>query len=242
MYALFSSIVRKWLGLITVLIVFACTSPRKTTGDPTLNQSRVKGNRYTTGPKYATSYTPKNKAKSNDRFLDALESGSESKHPAKSTGASASLSVKGTETPTGTVKPAPVVEEAGITGRLVSEADKLLGVKYRYAGDSPGRGFDCSGFTCYVFRKADVHLPRTSTDQSRLGKRKKFEQAEVGDLVFFGTGSRVTHVAVVVARTRDTMKIAHSTSSSGVRYDEVFSSRYWNSRKLWAVDHRSLID
>jgi len=128
-----------------------------------------------------------------------------------------------------------------VPGLLINESKKLLGVKYRYAGDSPSRGFDCSGLTGYLYAKANIKLPRTSTEQSRIGKRKKFEQADVGDLVFFGTGSRVTHVGIVVERAGRSMTIVHSTSSKGVRYDEVYSSAYWSSRKLWAVDYQSLI-
>jgi len=127
-----------------------------------------------------------------------------------------------------------------LTSNLVREADKVIGVKYRYGGTSPSRGFDCSGFTSYVYDKMNIAIPRTSTDQSRAGKRIRFKDAGVGDLVFFGTGSRVTHVGIVVARTSKRMEVVHSTSSSGVRRDEIFGSKYWSSRALWAVDFKSL--
>lgn len=127
-----------------------------------------------------------------------------------------------------------------LTSNLIEQADKLIGVSYRYGGTSPSRGFDCSGFTSYVFDKMDIDIPRTSTDQSRAGKRKNFKDADVGDLVFFGTGSRVTHVGIVVAKSKNRMEVIHSTSSSGVRIDEIFGSQYWNSRTLWAIDFDSL--
>jgi cell wall-associated NlpC family hydrolase len=131
-------------------------------------------------------------------------------------------------------------ESTRLTGNLIREANKLIGVDYRYGGTSPSRGFDCSGFTSYVFGKLNIEIPRTSTDQSRAGKRKKIKDADVGDLVFFGTGNRITHVGIAVARTRDRLEIIHSTSSSGVRRDEIFGSPYWNSRVLWAIDLNSL--
>ncbi len=127
-----------------------------------------------------------------------------------------------------------------LTTDLIAQADKLIGTDYRYGGTSPSRGFDCSGFTSYVFNKMEIDIPRTSTDQSRTGKRKNFKDADVGDLVFFGTGNRVSHVGIVVSKAKNRMEVIHSTSSSGVRRDEIFGSEYWSSRTLWAVDFYSL--
>lgn len=119
---------------------------------------------------------------------------------------------------------------------VVAEASSLVGAKYRYGGDSPSRGFDCSGFTSYVWSRFNVNLPRSSSDQARLGRKKPLRDATEGDLIFFGTGTRVTHVGIVVAHDRSRLEIVHSTSGDGVRLDEVYSSRYWSSRVLWAVD------
>ena len=134
--------------------------------------------------------------------------------------------------------PNPVTATAplAMADRLVLEAEQLVGVRYQYAGNSPSRGFDCSGLTCYVFEKQGIDLPRTSTDQSKLGTQIPFDKAEVGDLVFFGTGKRVTHVALVVGRGRRSMEVVHSTSSKGVIREEILGSPYWSSRKLWAVN------
>lgn len=118
---------------------------------------------------------------------------------------------------------------------IVGMAESLVGARYRYGGNSPERGFDCSGLTCYVYSNMGIVLPRTSSDQSRFGKRKKLNETEPGDLVFFGTGSRVTHVGIVVDRTASAIYMVHSSSSGGVRRDEILSSTYWNSRVLWAV-------
>jgi probable lipoprotein NlpC len=119
---------------------------------------------------------------------------------------------------------------------VVEEASGLIGVKYRYGGNTPSRGFDCSGFTSYVWSRFDVSLPRSSSDQARLGRRKSIRNAEEGDLIFFGTGTRVTHVGIVVDHRKSRLEVIHSTSSHGVRIDEVYSSHYWSSRALWAVD------
>lgn len=224
--------VKKWFGLALLLTLVACNAPKNAQGDHTLNKSRVSRSHVASSGSGSGSKR-KESGGGKESFLDAVEtkggkSSSDHLEARRSESSSADRAAS---------KSSAASRTADI---IVFESEKLLGVKYRYAGDSPSRGFDCSGFTSYLFGKARINLPRTSTEQSRIGKRKKFDQAEVGDLVFFGTGSRVTHVAVVVARTRDSMQIVHSTSSNGVRYDEVFSSRYWNSRKLWAVDLDSL--
>lgn len=227
-------LVKKMLPLALVIALVACNTPKKTQGDHTLNTSRVSRSRVASSGS-SSGQARNSRKKDNVRFLDALEapgsmSSDENSEARRSESSSRNRA---------TVKSSVAARPADI---IVVESEKLLGLKYRYAGDSPSRGFDCSGLTSYLFEKARINLPRTSTEQSRIGRRKKFDQAEVGDLVFFGTGNRVTHVAVVVARSRSTMKIVHSTSSNGVRYDEVFSSKYWNSRKLWAVDLDSLTE
>lgn len=130
------------------------------------------------------------------------------------------------------VKPLPNTARTS----LVDYAESLVGSRYKYGGNSPREGFDCSGFTCYVMRNADIVLPRTSTDQSRIGRRKQVEDADPGDLIFFGHGSRVTHVAIVVRNTRGKLEVVHSTSSRGVVRDEIHGSEYWRKRTLWAVD------
>lgn len=119
---------------------------------------------------------------------------------------------------------------------LVDFAESLIGVGYRYGGDSPARGFDCSGFTCYVMRQAQIQLPRTSHEQARLGRKKEVTRVRPGDLIFFGHGNRVTHVAIVLSRDRNRIDVVHSTSSRGVVRDNILGSDYWRNRTLWAVD------
>ncbi|MDX1408966.1 MAG: C40 family peptidase, partial [Saprospiraceae bacterium] len=102
--------------------------------------------------------------------------------------------------------------------------------------DAPSRGFDCSGFTCYVMRSANISLPRTSHEQAKLGQKKRVSEVETGDLIFFGHGSRVTHVAIVLGRGRNRIDVVHSTSSRGVVRDNILGSEYWRNRTLWAID------
>ena len=64
----------------------------------------------------------------------------------------------------------------------------LIGIPYRWGGNTPETGMDCSAFIRYVFKKSmGIDLPRTSAEISRLGKRIHISQLEPGDLIFFNT-------------------------------------------------------
>jgi cell wall-associated NlpC family hydrolase len=81
---------------------------------------------------------------------------------------------------------------------VVSSAKKYLGVPYVYGGTTPS-GFDCSGFTRYVFKEAlGMSLPRTAQEQSSLGTKVSLNNLQVGDLLFWGGTSSVYHVGIYV--------------------------------------------
>jgi peptidoglycan DL-endopeptidase CwlO len=79
--------------------------------------------------------------------------------------------------------------------RVLREAAKLKGTPYRYGGTTP-RGFDCSGYTGYVYKKAGKSLPRTSRAQYSVTKHISRSAAKPGDLVFFKSGGSVYHVGI----------------------------------------------
>jgi cell wall-associated NlpC family hydrolase len=114
---------------------------------------------------------------------------------------------------------------------LIGTAEEYIGVPYRYGGTSPNSGFDCSGFTQYVFAKQGVHLPRTSYQQAEVGQSisPDWNAVAPGDLVMFEENGRIGHVAIYAGRNR----IIHSSSSGGgVRYDDLSTKR-----GQWFVDH-----
>ena len=77
-----------------------------------------------------------------------------------------------------------------------TEADAQLGVPYSYGGTTPS-GFDCSGFTRWVFSHAlGRELPRTAAEQSALGVGVSLDELVPGDLLFWGSGSGVYHVGI----------------------------------------------
>jgi cell wall-associated NlpC family hydrolase len=79
---------------------------------------------------------------------------------------------------------------------VLREAAKLKGTPYRYGGTTP-RGFDCSGYTGYVYKKAGKKLPRTSRQQYSATKHISRKAAKPGDLIFFRNGGGgVYHVGI----------------------------------------------
>lgn len=79
--------------------------------------------------------------------------------------------------------------------RVISAASKFKGTPYRYGGTTP-RGFDCSGYTRYVYGKLHKKLPRTSQQQFKRAHRVTHPQ--IGDLIFYhhGRGGPVYHVGI----------------------------------------------
>ena len=122
--------------------------------------------------------------------------------------------------------------------QVIDYAYRLEGIPFYNAGDTPDEGFDCSGFTCYVYKQANVQLPRVSAMQAGQGVRKELWEVEPGDLVFFRKPdtNRVFHVAVVVANELDGIKVIHSTTSKGVQVDNISTSSYWKQFPMEARD------
>ena len=113
---------------------------------------------------------------------------------------------------------------------LVGTALSLRGAPYRNGGSDPG-GFDCSGFTQYVFAKYGVVLPREVRDQFQQGKSVKDEELSAGDLLFFTTvAPGPTHVGIAIGGDQ----FVHAPSSTGVVRVEHLSSSYWSPRYLGA--------
>ena len=120
---------------------------------------------------------------------------------------------------------------------IEQRARSQVGALYRSGGTSPG-GFDCSGFTRWVYAGHGANLPHSSAAQFDLAGRKGYQRVwnrqnlERGDLVFFRTTSaQVGHVGIYLANGR----FISSTTSSGVRVDSVYDSYYWGSRWVGAT-------
>jgi cell wall-associated NlpC family hydrolase len=115
-------------------------------------------------------------------------------------------------------------------------AQNFTGVRYLYAGGSTRTGFDCSGFTSYIFKEFGLKASPSSNTQSSEGVAVPLEEALPGDLIFFGRGNHIQHVAMVVENTPDGIICVHCTSSRGVVVENVSTSKYWKSKILFARD------
>jgi cell wall-associated NlpC family hydrolase len=108
---------------------------------------------------------------------------------------------------------------------VLATANRYVGTRYRYGGDSPVTGFDCSGFVQYVYGKNGIDLPRTSRQQASAGHAVALGLAALrpGDLLLFASsGNRIDHVAIYVGDNR----IVHSSSGAGaVVTDDLTSPR-----------------
>lgn len=125
--------------------------------------------------------------------------------------------------------PAPAGSREPDWYALVGTALDLRGVRYRDGG-ADREGFDCSGFTQYVFARHGVALPRAVREQYRIG-RDVGEDLAPGDLLFFTTaGPGASHVAISVGGD----EFVHAPSSTGVVRVEHLSARYWAQRFLGA--------
>jgi cell wall-associated NlpC family hydrolase len=108
---------------------------------------------------------------------------------------------------------------------LTSYARSLVGIPYKYGGNSPGSGFDCSGFVGHVFRHTlGINLPRSSEEISHLGQAISTGNLRAGDLVFFNTLQRkFSHVGIYLGSDR----FIHAPSSSGSVRTENMREAYW---------------
>ncbi|MEJ2101140.1 MAG: NlpC/P60 family protein [Desulfobacterales bacterium] len=87
---------------------------------------------------------------------------------------------------------------ARLREEILKTARQYIGVPYRWGGESPQTGFDCSGLTMVVYRINGLDLPRSSGQQWKAGKLINRRQLKKGDLVFFATSAsrRVSHVGI----------------------------------------------
>lgn len=106
---------------------------------------------------------------------------------------------------------------------IVNYAYNFLGIRYVWGGNTPSTGFDCSGFTKYVYAHFGVNLPRVSREQAQVGTYKSVAERQPGDLLYFGSGGRVTHVGIYIGNNQ----MIHAPRPG--RSVEITTLRYYNN-------------
>ena len=129
------------------------------------------------------------------------------------------------------------VADTAAANTVLMRALGLVGTPYRYGGNSPQGGFDCSGLVQFVFRdSAGVRLPRSTRELAAI-EAPEIERGDLrpGDLVFFHPGGGATsHIGIYVGEGR----FVHAPSTGGTVRLDLLDSAYW--RAAWAGGRRVL--
>jgi len=115
--------------------------------------------------------------------------------------------------------------------KLLGIAKEEIGVPYVWGGTT-SEGFDCSGFTSYVYSKADVRVARTAKDQYESCKKIDREELRTGDLIFYNNGgeSAISHVGIAIVNSDGSLDMIHASSSKGIEITNVSTSSYWQKK------------
>jgi cell wall-associated NlpC family hydrolase len=124
--------------------------------------------------------------------------------------------------------PEPAPPPRAERSEALLQALLALGVDYRYGGNTPATGFDCSGLVAHVYQQAwDVRLPRNTQGQSKAGVPVELAALEAGDLVFYNTLNRpYSHVGIYLGDGR----FVHAPKSGARVRVESMKSAYWTQR------------
>ncbi|OMP66612.1 C40 family peptidase [Domibacillus epiphyticus] len=118
-------------------------------------------------------------------------------------------------------------EAASVGESIVAYGKKFMGVPYVFGGTTP-RGFDCSGFTQYIYRNAaDISLPRTAEQQYKVGTSVSKSNLQPGDLIFYANTYKpgISHVGVYAGGNM----VLNATSSKGIALVSMNDS-YWGPK------------
>ena len=116
---------------------------------------------------------------------------------------------------------------------IANFAMTFVGYSYVYGGASPSSGFDCSGLVYYCYGQFGYKLNRVADDQMDNGTAVSYDNLQVGDLVFFGSGSYANHVGIYIG----SGNFVHAANpSSGVRVSSLnetyYANRYIGARRI----------
>lgn len=109
---------------------------------------------------------------------------------------------------------------------IISTAKKYIGVRYR-SGGTTANGFDCSGFTQFVFNQHNISIPRDTSKQATVGTQLSKAELQIGDLIIFKNTYKKgpSHAGIYVGNGQ----FIHASTSRGVRIDHM-DDNYWGGR------------
>lgn len=115
-------------------------------------------------------------------------------------------------------------------GQAVLEiAKQYLGLPYRYGGNSPSTGFDCSGFVKYVYAQLGVNLNRVAADQMLNGIWVDPSALEIGDIIgFYNSSGYISHVGIYAG---NGMMIHSPQTGDVIKYESIVSGTYGSRAK-----------
>jgi len=111
--------------------------------------------------------------------------------------------------------------------RMINIARTTIGVPYKWGGNNPQRGFDCSGLMSYVHKNAlGLKIPRTAAQQRNNSRTINYAQLQPGDMLFFKTGKKTNHVGIYIGN----RKFIHAPSGGKRVKVASMDSSYWHKR------------
>ena len=113
-----------------------------------------------------------------------------------------------------------------VRSRMVSLIKSTLGIPYKWGGDNPQRGFDCSGLMRYVHKNAGINIPRTAAQQRDNSQTIDYKQLQPGDMLFFKINRKTNHVGMYIGD----RKFIHAPSSGKTVTVASMDSSYWYKR------------
>lgn len=127
------------------------------------------------------------------------------------------------------VAPYTLEDSSGTREQVVRAALAMVGRRYRFGGNSPEQGFDCSGLAAYVFAQVGISLPRSSHEQWQHARPLSLESARPGDVLFYRirpSDPQITHIAIYLGDNR----AVHAPSSGKRVLVTPIDTPYWQRR------------
>lgn len=138
------------------------------------------------------------------------------------------------------INTAPVIRPSSIqksptsakAAAVIRTARALMGARYKWGGESPSTGFDCSGLVWFVYRQHGITLPRVSWQQFAAGRAISYSDMRPGDLVFHKVdkGSKSLHVGIIT----DRGTFIHAPSSGKRVMESSLNNTYWREHYIGA--------